>query len=732
MFPRDPLPDRIGPYKIVRRLASRRGADLYLGLHDGPMGFQRECVLKLVPSPSISGDASSAEELAHEARICSRLNHPGIVRMHDFFEHGDNLVLVFEHFAGVSLARLLSHFRRRRQRIPDTAVWYLAHRLFSALTHAHTLMDDAGRQTPVIHRDIQPAHLVMSQDAQVRLAGFGIAKIAGTAGTTAVGFVKGTPAYMAPEQARGEKVTERVDVYAAGLVLWEMLSGRSVHPPRDVGQGADLLKMIGGRRVDPIVAIRRDIPRELAAAIDACLEQDVDRRTVRASEVDRWLLKVVDVDAGKNELRERLVQLRNATIRPAPSPRTSLPPRNTQAQPRSYPSRYPGLATRVTGRPSEFDEGEAPRSSRRVPPFMAHPSSRPAPPIAPGHDDDDLEVVPFSEGRSAAPGASVSGRAPRPPRPGASQRPNKGTLLGLAPAPGPMPAIKHQVRAPAPSYDAVPPPPPEVLGLEDALPDDPMRAPTPSGEVRDFVSALQKPPGVRSQPPVQQRPPVSNVIVAGYELADRATGDTTIITRRTIQRARAKQFAMLGGGIALVLVVLGAAVLGVWAYDKPDASVHANASATGAGSGPPALTTTVAPPASSPPVVASAPPSSAEPVESAPAPTASANPAPPELSRGAGALLMIAPPKGTVYVSGVPMGETGEWITVSCNRHHFIRIGTRPGPRGLAGTSWLAPGQSVLVRCGIPTEAVGTPRYPVVERRRGGGRTGNFDPKSPF
>lgn len=88
MFPRDPLPDSIGPYKIVRRLASRRGADLYLGQHAGPMGFQRDCVLKLVPSPAASGDSRLAEELAHEASICSTLHHPAVVRMYDFSSMG--------------------------------------------------------------------------------------------------------------------------------------------------------------------------------------------------------------------------------------------------------------------------------------------------------------------------------------------------------------------------------------------------------------------------------------------------------------------------------------------------------------------------------------------------------------------------------------------------------------------------------------------------------------------
>ncbi len=689
MFPRDPLPDSIGPYRIVRRLASRRGADLYLGQHDGPMGFQRDCVLKLVPSPGAAGDPGLAEELAHEAKICSTLNHPAVVRMFDFFEHGDNLVLVFEHFAGVSLARLLSHFRRRRQRVPDAAVWYLSHRLFGALAHAHALVDEKGRRTPVIHRDVQPAHLIVSHDAHVRLAGFGIAKIAGTPGTTAIGFVKGTPAYMAPEQAAGEKITERVDVYAAGLVVWEMLSGRSVRPPADVGQGAELLKLIAGRRFDPIASLRRDIPREVAAAIDACLVPSANKRTIRCREVERWLEKVVEVEAGKKELRERLVQLRNANVRAAPAPRASSAPRGSQPpqpvpsqQPRPLPSRFPGLATRVTGRPSEREEGETPRSSRRAPSLRA--SSYPAPAMAPDPQD-----------------AESPGKAP------------KKTLLGLAPAPAPAFA-KEPPRSAAPSYDAMPPPPMDA-------------------EVSSFVSSLKRPPGVvrapenaplavtapakPEGPPMPAAKPHAPVTPEGVEPP---TGDTTVITRRGLD-AKQRGTWMLAGAVGLVAFVglaaggwfLARAITSRGAAEVPAASV-AVVPVASASSAPRAEPVAVA---SAPvPVASSVPPASAQPVATATAvsdPGARWVPMPENMPRYLGALLVKAPPEGTVYVSGVPLGETGEWIQIGCNRHHFVRVGTKPGPQGLRGTSWLAPGQSVMIRCGTGTEVSGTPRYMV-------------------
>ena len=95
-----------------------------------------------------------------------------------------------------------------------------------------------------------------------------------------------------------------------------------------------------------------------------------------------------------------------------------------------------------------------------------------------------------------------------------------------------------------------------------------------------------------------------------------------------------------------------------------------------------------------------------------------------------GAVMVKAPPKGTVYISGVPLGETGEWVQISCNKHHFVRVGTKPGPRGLAGTAWLAPGQSVMIRCGVGVTVPATPRYSAPTRPYSGRE--KFEPDSPF
>src|SRR4051812_24241065 len=114
MFPTEAVPERIGAYRVIRRLSSPGSADVYLGKLEGPMGFHRVSALKLVPN-TIEHDVRFAEELAREAAICARLNHPAILRMFDFFEHERHLVLVLEHVEGVDLDRLQQHLLRRKQ-----------------------------------------------------------------------------------------------------------------------------------------------------------------------------------------------------------------------------------------------------------------------------------------------------------------------------------------------------------------------------------------------------------------------------------------------------------------------------------------------------------------------------------------------------------------------------------------------------------------------------------------
>src|SRR6185295_15017171 len=110
-------------------------------------------------------------------------------------------------------------------RLPDAAAWHIVERVLSALAYAHAQTDEAGERAPIVHRDVTPSNVLVDWSGDVKLTDFGMAKMLGVTGTTRVGLVKGTLGCMAPEQARGEAVTERVDVYAAALLAWRLATG---------------------------------------------------------------------------------------------------------------------------------------------------------------------------------------------------------------------------------------------------------------------------------------------------------------------------------------------------------------------------------------------------------------------------------------------------------------------------------------------------------------------------
>lgn len=399
MFPAEPVPEQIGAYQVLKHVGFVGSADVYTARMDGPMGFSRDVTLKLV-NAGLDEGVRFAEDLAREAQICARLNHPVIVRMYDFFEYDRRLVLVLEQVEGASLDRLLAHIRRRKQKISDAGIFYLACQLGIALAHAHASVDEEGNLSPVIHRDLKPENVFISWDGNVRLAGFGLGKILGRTPDSIAGTIRGTPGYMAPEQARGERATVRSDVYGFGVLLWSLLSGKE--PPLD------------GARLEPIAKLRPDLPREIIAAIDAALEPSPDRRRITCAEFTQWLTKLTKPEAGREELRQKALWLR-ATRGPASKLDTS------QKQTRVAPRR------RLSGQMSRPSTRRPAPMSSRPPPASQRPSRGPG----------SLRVPPLSE-RAAAPtserpaeGREGSQRPPASQR--GSQRSPSERVVGLPP-----------------------------------------------------------------------------------------------------------------------------------------------------------------------------------------------------------------------------------------------------------------------------------------------------------
>ena len=287
-----------------------------LAVSRGPHGFQRSVVLKRVQAsvedePAMDEDARDATaRLGREALAYARLAHPAIVRLFDFVEDDGRLTLVLEHVDGLSLARILTGLRAAGTDLDEASVWYIGYRVFLALAAAHSARDPMTREfAPVIHRDVSPGNVLVGWDGYAKLGDFGVARLAGVPGDTRPGVVKGTVGYLAPEQVRGEPATVRTDVYAACLLVRELLL-RSPVFPRENRSEMELLAAMAAPELVPLAALRPALPVHLTDAIDRGLSVDPEARTASADELVAILRSVIDMETARERLVDKMGRLR--------------------------------------------------------------------------------------------------------------------------------------------------------------------------------------------------------------------------------------------------------------------------------------------------------------------------------------------------------------------------------------------------------------------------------------
>ena len=211
----------IGKYVVRRKLAEGGMAEIYLAAALGPEGFEKDVVIKRV-RPGLAGDPEFVRMFIAEARVASRLNHANLVHIFDFDKHEDTYYLAMEYVRGHSLWELRRRCQERGVAIPPMLVAQIGMEVARGLAYAHRLTD-GGQSLNLVHRDVTPHNVLLSFDGAVKLTDFGIAKAGGHATTS--GMLKGKFAYMSPEQARGDALDARTDVFALGVTLWELLTG---------------------------------------------------------------------------------------------------------------------------------------------------------------------------------------------------------------------------------------------------------------------------------------------------------------------------------------------------------------------------------------------------------------------------------------------------------------------------------------------------------------------------
>jgi serine/threonine-protein kinase len=276
----------IGRYVVKRRLAEGGMAEVYLAQAVGPEGFAKDVVIKVVRS-FLASDQQFIDMFINEARLSSRLNHANVVQIFDFGKHDDSYFIAMEYVRGASLFDLRKRCRDRSIPFPPTLVAEIGAQVARGLQYAHSLTDK-GKPLGIVHRDVTPHNVLLSFDGAVKLTDFGIAKASTT--HTAPGVLKGKFAYMSPEQARGDVVDARTDIFALGVVLWEMLTGGRLF---DGDNEMAVLRSVHESLIAPPSRLNPDVPPELSDITLKALSRPLHERFQTAFELEKALATFV-------------------------------------------------------------------------------------------------------------------------------------------------------------------------------------------------------------------------------------------------------------------------------------------------------------------------------------------------------------------------------------------------------------------------------------------------------
>jgi eukaryotic-like serine/threonine-protein kinase len=269
---------------VEDRIAAGGMATVHIGRLRGAAGFSRTVAIKRL-LPQFACNPEFEALFVHEARLVARIQHPNVVATLDVVADAGELVLVMDYVPGETLARLMLAAAACSERVPARIALAIVRDALSGLHAAHEARDRRGEPLDIVHRDVSPQNLIVGSDGVTRVLDFGIAKAATSIELTREGLVRGKAAYMAPEQLSGGAVTRRADIFALGVVLWEMLVGERLFPG---GTRPELASGGDGRVTSP-----RERGAPIEPALDAIVMRALAPRAEERFETARQMLEQI-------------------------------------------------------------------------------------------------------------------------------------------------------------------------------------------------------------------------------------------------------------------------------------------------------------------------------------------------------------------------------------------------------------------------------------------------------
>ena len=264
---------KFGKYQLLQKIAVGGMAELYRSKVTRDHGFEKLVAIKKI-LPHLTDQGNLVKAFIDEARLAAHLQHENIVQIYDFGSIAGEYFIAMEYLFGKDLRKLTDKARKTAVPLGLENTLYIVSRICAGLDYSHNLKDLHGEPLNIIHRDINPQNIFLTYEGQVKIIDFGIAKAASHNSTTHEGLIKGKLAYMSPEQATGNTIDHRSDIFSTGIIFYELLAGRRMFE----GETMQVYSKVREASYEPLDKLLPDLPAGILEIVQGALAKDPDQR----------------------------------------------------------------------------------------------------------------------------------------------------------------------------------------------------------------------------------------------------------------------------------------------------------------------------------------------------------------------------------------------------------------------------------------------------------------------